>query len=149
MVLRNGFQVELPAGNTTSIRARGRKLTITLLALAALSFLFQARTLEKAPRACLWLLFTGLPCPFCGLCRSLCAFAHGYLSLSVDYNPFGPLIYVSGIFLLIGSAYSWATNRKLRVAERFGIKTSRIVWSVGAIWLIWWLARLYLLLTLK
>ena len=149
MVLLNGLQVELPAGNTTSIRARGRKLTITLLALAALSFLFQARTLEAMPRACLWLLFTGLPCPFCGLCRSLCAFAHGYLSLSVDYHPFGPLIYISGIFLLIGSAYSWATGRKLRLAERFGIKTSRIAWSLGVVWLIWWLVRLYLLLTLR
>ena len=37
--------------------------------------------------------FTGLDCPSCGLTRSFASLAHGEFKQSIDYHPFGVLLY--------------------------------------------------------
>ncbi len=44
------------------------------------------------PSVCIFLNTTGLPCPGCGLTRSIVAAAHGKLGLSFSYHRLGPLI---------------------------------------------------------
>jgi hypothetical protein len=43
---------------------------------------------------CYFRSLTGLPCPGCGLTRSLCAIAKGAMLRSFEYHPFGPLLFL-------------------------------------------------------
>lgn len=42
-----------------------------------------------------------LPCPGCGVTRSLRATAHGDLASALDLNPFGPLFFGAAVLLLL------------------------------------------------
>lgn len=42
-----------------------------------------------------------LPCPGCGVTRSLRATAHGDLASALDFNPFGPLFFGAAVLLLL------------------------------------------------
>ena len=44
---------------------------------------------------------TGLPCPGCGMTRSLCAIAKGQILRSVQYHPLGPLVFLIAVGLWI------------------------------------------------
>ena len=44
---------------------------------------------------------TGLPCPGCGLTRSICAIARGELSAAWSFNPFGFLFFAAAVYCLI------------------------------------------------
>ena len=46
------------------------------------------------PNVCIFLRTTGLPCPGCGLTRSIVAAAHGNLALSFSYHRLGLLIFI-------------------------------------------------------
>jgi hypothetical protein len=46
----------------------------------------------NGPVMCPFRLATGLPCPFCGMTRSLVALGQGRLDASFDLSPLGPFI---------------------------------------------------------
>lgn len=48
---------------------------------------------------CWFKAWTGLPCPGCGLTRSIASLAHLELAKSVRYHPFGPLFFAGCVFL--------------------------------------------------
>lgn len=52
---------------------------------------------------CLMHRLTGLPCPGCGLTRSITSMTHGELSQAAAYHPFGPLIWVLLVALTLYS----------------------------------------------
>jgi hypothetical protein len=54
---------------------------------------------------------TGLPCPGCGLTRSITSMTHGEILSAAAYHPFGPLIWV---LLLALMAYSLLPGRARR-----------------------------------
>lgn len=77
---------------------------------------------------------TGLPCPGCGLTRSVSSLAHLHFWDSLRYHPFGPLVLALGVFcavMLLGGA-----KRRVRVARWLARRdrTARPVyyWLVGA-----------------
>jgi hypothetical protein len=43
---------------------------------------------------------TGLPCPGCGLTRSVSSIAHLHVGESFSYHPFGPLVLALALFLV-------------------------------------------------
>lgn len=45
-------------------------------------------------------LTDGLPCPGCGLTRSVASFAHLELGQSLMYHPFGPLLWLAALFIV-------------------------------------------------
>jgi uncharacterized protein DUF2752 len=49
------------------------------------------------PVLCPFRLVTGLPCPFCGMTRSLLALGRGDVAASVALHPLGPLIAVLAV----------------------------------------------------
>ncbi|MFN7973801.1 MAG: DUF2752 domain-containing protein [Acidobacteriota bacterium] len=57
------------------------------------------------PSSCGFRLATGLPCPSCGLTRSVCFSMHGDLRSAFRLHPMGPLVtlgaVVQGLFLLM------------------------------------------------
>jgi hypothetical protein len=50
---------------------------------------------------------TGIPCPFCGMTRSVTAVVHGHLGASLALNPAGILVVVVAVWLLI----AWRVRR--------------------------------------
>jgi len=49
------------------------------------------------PTLCPFRLATGLPCPFCGMTRSLFAVGQGRLAASIDFSPIGPLLPLAAV----------------------------------------------------
>lgn len=86
-------------------------LGLFLLALWGYIFLYQ----DIAPQhqlPCLFQHYAGVPCPGCGLLRSLHAFAHNYWNQVSQWHPMG---WPMGIFL-------------------FGQLVFRIIFSLGLLW---------------
>ena len=61
---------------------------------------------------------TGLPCPGCGLTRSVLHTSHGDPLAALAYNPFGPLILA--MFSLSVSSLLWPKRWKERAREWLG-----------------------------
>ncbi|HUU27567.1 MAG TPA: DUF2752 domain-containing protein [archaeon] len=141
---RPGIKAKLPEP-AAARRLRARRVSLTLLFVFTITFVVDAGTIDSLPQICIWRKLTGLPCPFCGLIHSLCALSHGSFSLAADYHLFGPLVYAAGVILLASSLYTWATGRTVGLPGRFGTKPERIIFSLGLVWIIWWLARLFIL----
>ncbi|MCB2155883.1 DUF2752 domain-containing protein [bacterium] len=55
----------------------------------------------SGPSMCTLQRATGLPCPGCGLTRSVTSFLHGHFSWAWHYHPFGPIIALFFVFLTI------------------------------------------------
>ncbi|MEA1997125.1 MAG: DUF2752 domain-containing protein [Gemmatimonadota bacterium] len=145
MALPEIKKVEIP-GPEKALKLRARRLSIALAGILAVSFLFLPSTFETLPDTCVWHRLTGLPCPFCGLSRSVCALSHGSPGLAVEYHPFGPLVYAAGLLLLASSIYTWSTGREFKPASGHSrIKPAFITLSICLLWFLWWLAKMCIL----
>jgi hypothetical protein len=89
------------------------------------------------PTLCLFKSVTGLPCPFCGVTRSLFELGHGHVAASVELSPLGllvPLVAVAVLTRLVaarrdGTARPWPsgllTLGSLVVAVAWAIQLTR------------------------
>jgi hypothetical protein len=95
-----------------------------------------ATTVIGLPVLCPFHRWTGLPCPDCGLTRSLICCAHGLFSRAFAFHPLGPatfLILVALVCIRIGSKRQWhITPRLLAGGSYLG----------AALFLLIWIARL-------
>jgi hypothetical protein len=109
--------------------------------------------LTSGPSLCPFKLFTGLPCPGCGLTRSAVAFLDGDLSASLYYHPLGaPTIMVAVVVGLFDAWIWWRGSRPGESAmapswllERLAATPAPWV-AVGALAVVW-IVRLPLYLT--
>lgn len=68
--------------------------------------------LTGGPSFCPFKLFTGLPCPGCGLTRSAVAFLHGDPSTSLFYHPLGAPIVIAAVVIGLMDAWAWWRGRR-------------------------------------
>jgi hypothetical protein len=109
-------------------------------------FLLAAAALVPAPAAgaagvvgvpslCLFHHLSGLPCPGCGMTRSLVCCAHGAWADAIAFHPLGPLVF-AGLVIV-------ALARLTRPQNRLPARGAEAVMTVGvALLLVVWLARL-------
>ncbi len=71
-------------------------LSVACLGDMLLGYLARDGDLD-GPTLCPFRLATGLPCPFCGMTRSLFALGQGRLAASIDFSPIGPLLALAAI----------------------------------------------------
>jgi len=81
--------------------ARLRELRATWLATAIVTggALVPPAWAAAGPPLCPFRLLTGLPCPGCGLSRSLVSLLHGDLAAAVFFHPLGPV--AAGVLLAL------------------------------------------------
>ncbi|NCO33000.1 MAG: DUF2752 domain-containing protein [Armatimonadetes bacterium] len=75
-------------------RAANPQRVLRLAAAVAILLSFLLNPDAVGVSLCPFKMMTSLPCPGCGLTRSLIALSHGSLSLSLRYHPFGIIAYL-------------------------------------------------------
>ena len=111
--------------------------------------------LDGGPPLCPFRWATGLPCPGCGLTRSVVALAHGDLSGAWFFHPLGPLAVAAISCALVGPLVARAASRSPGTVGA-GPPTVRLLdrrlrpalgWLSAALLVAVWLARLPLFLS--
>jgi hypothetical protein len=122
---RPSRQTESPS--TTQPRpATANRASHFVILITCASILLAASLLETAgdfikvgpwtlPSVCSFRLMTGIPCPGCGLTRSIVAAVHGDWVASYAYNRMGPVVLV---YLLLQTAcrITWLSVERFRAA---------------------------------
>ena len=91
------------AGRVAGYATPGRVAAIALL-VAALS---PPSLIEAGPGFCPFRLSTGLPCPACGLTRSVVALVHGDLGASLYFHPLGLATVLVFVALVLFEVARW------------------------------------------
>lgn len=73
----------------------------------------------------------GVPCPACGLTRSVLLTLHGHLGAALEVNPGGPLV-VLGVALLAALMFALAFPRRPPAAREFDRLVRRLVLAASA-----------------
>ena len=125
----------------------GRK---ALILISLPMFVLAARFLpwHKLPSMCMFYHLTGLPCPSCGMTRSVISLTHLRFREAVSLNPLGPLFV--GMFVLWWalSVYQMAAGRQVCVFQWAGrhvgllaIIGTLILFVFGGIRILWLAGR--------
>ena len=134
-----------------SSRALSR-LVWSALALLALGTLLTARLLRPEASGhgthvalglppCGFLLWSGLPCPACGLTTAFAQLAHGELMLSLSANPLGlPLFACALCGAPLAMLYALRAVPVLAVIER--LRADRVALCLAGALLLSWATRL-------
>lgn len=100
-----------------------RQVRIRILgAVACLSVLIvsyvYAPYKQSGPVLCPLRLFSGLPCPGCGLTRAFCSITHGHLVAAVRFHAFSPLVFLGFLVAIIVLPLEAFRRRRLRFLNR-------------------------------
>lgn len=93
---------------------------------------------------CLFLQWTGLPCPSCGLTTSFTHLLHGHLGAAFAAHPMGPLLFVA---FAAGAVLSMAEFLNFRTPLSRFLRGQGVSWAYGALalFLATWIFRLLLI----
>jgi hypothetical protein len=76
-------------------------ITIATAALVVPIFIMQTDgDIEHSQSICPFKLLTGMPCPGCGITKSIVFFYQGELAKSLSYHLFGPLVVFISLFAI-------------------------------------------------
>lgn len=99
------------------------------------------------PSVCIFLKTTGLPCPGCGLTRSLVAAVHGKLGMSFSHHRLGPLIlfyiilqFLFNLGFLVIPKWRTSLSRAVKVLHKCII-------LLAVLFLLNWILTLFLILS--
>jgi hypothetical protein len=99
------------------------KFAVAILSVLGLAWLVGDATPDRVTilgahldMPCGMQLAFGVPCPGCGMTRSVLMTLHGHIADAVAVNPVGP-VFVAGILLL---ATAFATGRAWRATAYYG-----------------------------
>jgi hypothetical protein len=85
---------------------------------------------------CLFLTATGVPCPFCGLTRSLLSLSQGELLKSFWYHPLGPVIWGGMALFVLSSLILFVLRRRVELRIPGDHRATSVVASVLLIWVV-------------
>lgn len=108
---------------TLAGRSRGRiRLTPGGVVAVALlgAVVVPLHWIEVGPLLCPFRLLTGLPCPGCGMTRSVVALAHGDLHASLFYHPLGFVVVAVGVMLVAADSMDFLGWRRAGAVQSSG-----------------------------
>lgn len=128
-------------------RAPMLKKAATIASLPVLLLAARFVPWERIPSTCVFYHLTGLPCPTCGITRSVAALAHLDFHRSVPMHPFGvPAVVLFGLWWML-SLYEIAIGKRTRVlrwARERGVLLAVIGFALVAVFgaiRVWLLVR--------
>jgi hypothetical protein len=127
--------MEIALSRTLAPHDRTIKGVFALLLLAALTAIAIVPPDHPAIPTCTFHALTGYSCLTCGLTRSVHAFVHGDLIVSLKYHIMGPVIVTGVLVLFFLFAAEVITRRRFQVPLRKGTG-ARIVVVLGIVWLL-------------
>ena len=119
---------ELAAGACGAALVVAALVTRALASATAQAVYFNGQELDWA---CSVRQQFGIPCPACGLTRSVLLTLHGHLGAAVEVNPGGPLV-VLGVALLAALMFALAVPRPARGAQAADGLVRKIVLGASA-----------------
>ncbi|MHB2015882.1 MAG: DUF2752 domain-containing protein [Candidatus Xenobia bacterium] len=95
---------------------------------------------------CLFHRMTGLPCPGCGMTRSVVALLHGNVSEALAFNVGGPLVLLVAAFLMVAGVLSRGRRHAWRAAvRRLELRYAWVEHSMLALFVLYGLGRIVLI----
>jgi len=87
---------------------------------------------------CLMRLLTGIPCPTCGMTRSLCSIGRGELAESFALHPLGPVVYAIFALAMVRSARIALLSRPCldRAAHALVCLIPLLGLAAGVLWIV-------------
>ena len=87
---------------------------------------------------CFFYRMTGIPCPGCGLTRSVLALLHGHLRESLLLHPLGPVLFLGLATALLAAVLPQAIRMRLIAAvSSLERKTGLLAWLLVLLMVIW------------
>jgi Protein of unknown function (DUF2752) len=83
-----------------SASVRERDLRIAMGGLVGIALVWPLSPVHP-DFACPMRTITGIPCPFCGMTRSVVAAAHGHLLQSLSFNPLGIAVLAFAVVAIV------------------------------------------------
>ncbi len=109
---------------------------MTALVVARLLPLPQDGTIGGMPSLCPFKNITGLPCPGCGLTRSVVYSAHGQWQQAITYHPFGPLFLLGVGLTLISAVISLRRPLNVRITRAASIALTITATAILVLWMV-------------
>jgi Protein of unknown function (DUF2752) len=84
----------------------------------------------------------GIPCPTCGMTRSLVAIAQGNFHAAIEYHLFGPAIFLIFLAIVISLLWELKTNKNHTFVYRRHFAKHSIYLSIGTLYLGYYAVRI-------
>jgi hypothetical protein len=107
---------------------RERELRVAAASMVAIGAAWP-RLPVHPPIACPLRAATGLPCPFCGMTRSVVATMHGHLATALSFNPGGIVVVVLALVAIVRPA--WLARVRTPVWVVLAILGALWIWNIG------------------
>ena len=105
------IRFNLPEFHLRVVAGQSRSLGISLIAAVVLGLSFQLSGPPLPFPVCLFRLFTGLPCPSCGMTHAFIALGHGRPVEAFFENIMSPFLFLALIAILGTSIFESVTSR--------------------------------------
>jgi Protein of unknown function (DUF2752) len=116
---------DLQAATSHGYEIAAGAMSVAILGDVALGVVAREGAELNGPMLCPFRLATGLPCPFCGMTRSLFSLGQGRVDASFDLSPVGPLLPLVAVL-----AVGWILVARGRVGPP---RLSRLALTAGAV----------------
>ena len=100
------------------------------------AFLVPLQKLQTVPQVCIFHRLTGVPCPGCGLSRSVVASAHFDIATALSFHIFGPLFLLVCIVVFVLSTLQRFLGLDIPW-KRIGVWSKWPIILVSVTWLTW------------
>jgi hypothetical protein len=122
------------------------------LAMLAVGAALPPDWVMHGPQLCIFKLMSGIPCPGCGLTRSVVLLMHGDVSGSLYYHPLGVLFVLGALILAAVDLFGWWHSRREDSVSRSPswlldrLSRTPAPWVLVGVLLAFWAVRLPLYL---